>query len=350
MPPQPLPRDVSNLLDHHGIRLWNPILEAEENALKSSTGKFIGARIVGFLLLDFWSHSLHAFGHKPYFSLVQEISSCLAQHVPSDAIQQLGNRYLIFLFRFVRSNTGPTPKSSDHSSRDDAVEAGISPSSAYKLLLARDSYRCVVSGKIDFDAARDQQTLREAVLAGAGAGFLQVAHLFSFSETTQDDAEKSTYASMLQTFGLDSEESQVVLHHPSNTMMMHADLHRHFDLFKFWFEAVDNEENTYTLATKDSDTFVLTAFGIRPDHRVTFRVDADVAARRVQQGLPVVPLPSPSLLAIRAAFSRVAHLSGAAEEIVKIVEDGEEATSVLAEDGGSATVLAMRLQALAREF
>lgn len=82
--------------------------------------------------------------------------------------------------------------------------------------------------------------------------------------------------------------------------------------------------------------------GLPPPARVTFRVDPDVVAACAANNTELPALPSPSLLAIRAACSRVAHMSGAAEQIDQILRDLED-TPVLAEDGGSAHLLVSRL-------
>lgn len=53
---------------------------------------------------------------------------------------------------------------------------------------------------------------------------------------------------------------------------------------------------------------------------------------------PALPLPSRDYLAIHAACARIAHMSGAAEYIQKVLRDVEE-IKVLAEDGGSTRLL-----------
>jgi hypothetical protein len=84
----------------------------------------------------------------------------------------------------------------------------------------------------------------------------------------------------------------------------------------------------------------MTAIGRR--ERVTFRVDPDVAAACIARNSDPPSLPSPSLLAIRAACSRVAHMSGAAEHVDQVLRDLED-TPVMAQDGGSAHLLETRL-------
>lgn len=75
---------------------------------------------------------------------------------------------------------------------------------------------------------------------------------------------------------------------------------------------------------------------------MTFTVDPDVVADCKAKGKAVPALPSPSLLAIRAACSRVAHMSGAAEQADQILRDFED-ISVMAEDGATAELITSRL-------
>ena len=60
-------------------------------------------------------------------------------------------------------------------------------------------------------------------------------------------------------------------------------------------------------------------------------------------------LPNPDYLRIHAACCRVAHLSGAAEQMDKVLEDLEH-MPVLSEDGSSAHVLSFALQPFSQEI
>jgi hypothetical protein len=85
-------------------------------------------------------------------------------------------------------------------------------------------------------------------------------------------------------------------------------------------------ENTYVIrAHRD---FCLRSCKPNP---ITFQTDEDLA------------LPNPDYLRIHAACCRVAHLSGAAEQIDKVLED-LEVMRVLSEDGSSAHALSFALQ------
>jgi hypothetical protein len=101
-----------------------------------------------------------------------------------------------------------------------------------------------------------------------------------------------------------------------------------------------HQPNTYNVCAADPTFF--TGVTSSPRRRVTFKVDPDVEAACRAKNKPIPALPSPSLLTIRAACSRVAHMAGATEQFDQILRDLEE-TPVMAEDGRTAGLLTSRL-------
>ncbi|KAJ7304733.1 hypothetical protein DFH08DRAFT_825303 [Mycena albidolilacea] len=97
-------------------------------------------------------------------------------------------------------------------------------------------------------------------------------------------------------------------------------------------EEVIGEPNTYYVYAADPTFF--TGVTLPPRRRVTFKGDPEVEAACRVKNKPIPALPSPSLLAIRAAFSRIAHMAAAAEQVDQILRDLEE-TPVMAEDGST---------------
>ncbi|KAJ7873767.1 hypothetical protein B0H13DRAFT_1894818 [Mycena leptocephala] len=94
----------------------------------------------------------------------------------------------------------------------------------------------------------------------------------------------------------------------SNIFLMVDGLHHLNDHLKFWLEEeVIGEPNTYDVCAADPTFF--TGVILPPRRRVTFKVDPEVEAVCRVKNNPIPALPSPSLLAIRAAFSRVAYLN-----------------------------------------
>ncbi|KAJ7203008.1 hypothetical protein GGX14DRAFT_369821 [Mycena pura] len=157
---------------------------------------------------------------------------------------------------------------------------------------------------------------------------------------------------ILEAFGLTSKMEKLVggnVHQYFNILTMQNDLHLLFDSLKFWLEEAIGEENTYTVCSVKDKVFKMT----QPlPRRVTFRVDPDFEAACVAKGIPVPALPSPSLLAIRAACSRVAHTVvfhsiDKAIWVDRLLRDLEE-TPVMAEDGTTAHILASLLRQSSR--
>ncbi|KAJ7671772.1 hypothetical protein B0H17DRAFT_948171, partial [Mycena rosella] len=200
--------------------------------------------------------------------------------------------------------------------------------------LARDSFKCVVSGLIDMASYEAFPTAFPADVVTCNT---QCCHIFS--ESAQDGDEKTDYPgaamAMLKIFGFNFRsllrDGANTLH---NVVTMDAELHNEWDDLAFWFEEVDGQPNTYNVVAASPSFWT---FVQRPRRQVTFTVDPDFAAECVAQ--EVTPeLPSRALFAIRAAVSRVAHMSGAAEQYEIIMRDRETST-VMAHDGGSAEFL-----------
>ncbi|KAJ7834816.1 hypothetical protein B0H14DRAFT_2797962 [Mycena olivaceomarginata] len=366
-------------LNHEGKSLWPLILRAEEAALaeatkagapKAGTPKYtdnlIGARVVGFLLQDLWKHQSHSFGLIPYKYLVRDISLCFS--VPGvgvgteaeaqaqyTAIYKLGLFYRNHLMRVFRSDGGPVPTASHHPSRPSMeqvreriikeMQTPTTEPDARRHTLIRDGYRCVLTGAYDSDSCDKYPDLdARATAEQANVTNTQCAHIFSESAQDGDKAEYAASAMViLKMFGLTDKAESLVggnVNKHFNTFTMAANLHYFFDHLKFWLEEVIGEPNTYDVCAAKPSFFTRT---VGPPHRrVTFKVDPDVEAACRANNKPVPALPSPTLLAIRAACSRVAHMSGAAEQIDQVLRDLED-TRIMAEDGSTVDLLTSRL-------
>ncbi|KAJ7899753.1 hypothetical protein B0H13DRAFT_2518435 [Mycena leptocephala] len=356
--------------DHDGKSLWPNILSAEEAALKVAPTKpgakyndrLIGIRVLGFFLLDLWQHSQHSFGLIPYKQVIKQIASSLSIPgctVGSKEEAEAQHEKLQTLGLSVERRPDPQTIRTSFSPSLDVVRDRIiaenktptTAGSARKNALLRDGYRCMLTGQYDFDSAKLYPELNgRAAADGVSKAVTQCAHIFS--ETAQEGEQKTDYASsamaILRVFGLDAKAESLVgdnVHKHFNILTMRSDLHYVFDHLEFWLEEVIGEasklpsENTYNVVSPQNNVFQM---GLPPPVRVKFRVDPDVVAACAANNTELPALPSPSLLAIRAACSRVAHMSGAAEQIDQILRDLED-TPVMAEDGGSAHLLASRL-------
>ncbi|KAJ3509951.1 hypothetical protein NLJ89_g4944 [Agrocybe chaxingu] len=128
---------------------------------------------------------------------------------------------------------------------------------------------------------------------------------------------------MLERFGgIDSikELDGSNLHRLENALTLSADIHSWFSDMRIWLERrPEDPPNTYRPASTKPHVYLV---GI-PDI-VSFSTPDPQR----------LPLPDPRYLATHAACARVAHMSGAAEDIHKVLRDIEE-TDVLPSDGPS---------------
>ncbi|KAI6033300.1 hypothetical protein EDC04DRAFT_2213753 [Pisolithus marmoratus] len=281
---------------------------------KEMEKEMIHCRILGFLFHHFPARDI-----KPF---VREILKC--GH-PQDLLT-LGEPFYGFLVQLLKANKGPTPAPSSHPSRPlfdnltDMIENMLQEGpknhqTAKKYALARDGFRCAVTKVYDFSAVCVNKELEMKVERdGAWVVTTQCAHIFP-EPTTANTAAGSGQAkydasiwAVLDCFGYSSLREE--LNRPN--------IHR---LENIWFTETGrpNEyklEGVHAYVTSRYPTYVTFS---TPDPKK-------------------LPLPSPTYLAIRAAFAKVAHLSGAVEYIEKILRR-LEGTLVLAEDGGSAELL-----------
>jgi len=146
---------------------------------------------------------------------------------------------------------------------------------------------------------------------------------------------------MLKMFGLEHQVDKLLggqANTLSNVLTLSHVVHKAFDRFGIWLEeipgqvrfspkflllhdkAVQLQENTYKVEMAENEREVLGALFPRPASCVTFKVDPDCAAFCKENGTALPELPSRDLIGLRAACARVAHMSGAAEQIGQIIE------------------------------
>ncbi|KAH7925157.1 hypothetical protein BV22DRAFT_1195403 [Leucogyrophana mollusca] len=355
----------------NGSSVWRMLLDAEAFALHNSSktpAKYndpvIGVRVVGFFLKDFWDHSHLGFGSTPYTRLVLEISSCntTGSH-PEGSLQQvqnrneeiiaLGLRLRNYLMCVSRSNAGPTPSSTNSARssfevhKSEMIKAMAKVDKTKKdvkeLALERDGYACMITGHFDRESAIRFPEIKERARAfGRGLVITQCAHLFSESAQSSHDPEYAATAfAMLTLFGL-AEQVRGLLGQVNslrNVFTMAMSMHTIFDQYGFWLEEVPGMTNTYDVCSHNDAFFDSVE---KPPRRVTFQVDPAVVAECEKEGIPPPDLPDRTLIAIRSACARVAHLSGAVEQMDEVQRD-MEATTVLANDGSTADLLSSLL-------
>ncbi|KAJ7775843.1 hypothetical protein B0H14DRAFT_2964326 [Mycena olivaceomarginata] len=286
-------------LDHEVKSLWPLILRAEDDALPEAakagapkagtqkiyqkyTDNLIGARVVGSLQ-DLWKHQV--------------------------------SRERPFVVFFTVPGVGVGTEAEAQAHYTAIYNLGLFYQNHLMRTLIRDGHRCVLTGAYDSDSCDKYPDLdARATAEQANVTNTQCAHIFS--ESAQDDDKVTEYAAsamvILKIFGLTDKAENLVGGNP----------------------------NTYDVCAAKPSFFTRTVE--LPHRRVTFKVDPDVEAACRANNKPVPTLPSPTLLAIRAACSSVAHMAGTAEQIDQVLCDLED-TRIMAEDGSTVDLLTSRL-------
>ncbi|KAK7044788.1 hypothetical protein R3P38DRAFT_3258876 [Favolaschia claudopus] len=338
---RPLPSLDDIQLDPDGRRVWPLLLSAEQAILRSqrrptaeSRNTLVAIRVVGWMLIDFRTYGMSA----AYVGLRDAAVKCLNVDVqlepghPSEVAKQyqkvieLGLLIRNFLTRGFRSVTDPTLESTSDSDvsrpsfeqrqadfltrlKDEKGSQGRTYAEAKADALFRDGYRCVVTGRYD---QYSYQTIREvkAEVNSKSAYIVdtQLAHIFT---GTAQNEYASEALSLLKMFGMDSLAEKLLWSQAMfNIMTLHPSIHWDWDDLMFWFEPVPGQEHTYKLIPRDPNSW-LRSEPQRPQ-QVTFRVDPRAAqyCEDNQIDPKEIELPHPSLLALRAACTRVANMSG----------------------------------------
>ncbi|KAI9065041.1 hypothetical protein FKP32DRAFT_1675063 [Trametes sanguinea] len=299
------------------------VLPAESAALsKGDQASLVHARVLGYLLL-------YPPSQEARRSLLLEISSCQSADVEKqhEAVFELGAKYLKhFISIYCPEDLQRVPR--DHSR-------------AKASALVRDNYRCMVTGVPDMDAVSlnltpaspdgDFTVTRCSYIFPEALGNMEIA---GATAKPLQEHEAATVWTILQRFGygdiraeLGSAASQgASLHRLENILTLDTRIHRMFDTFKIWFEAVEGQPHCYAIAL---------APGLGRPPFIPKRVQF-VSHR------PGLPLPSPRYLELHAACCRIAHLSGAAEYLDLYYSQMDD-LQVLAANGASADVLSFAL-------
>jgi len=320
------------------VSVYNICLRLEKSLQKAiDKGEDVGQDIINIRILGYLVHFVPT--DRGLKTVVQEISSCKDEF----ALLAVGKMYYDHYIRAFRANKGRIPTPSNHASRPSfdkiadvikatLVEAPRSHAEAKKSALIRDGYRCVVTGKYDARSVREIRELNDLVLSDPSLRRepTQCAHIFaeSTNSSIEPGSAKRNYAAgmwaVMSRFGheeLPAELNGSNIHRLENVMTLVLPFHVDFDQLMVWFVATD-EENKYKLEAADAS--ILRDY---PEY-VTFMTTDPVK----------LPVPSPTYLAIHAAYAKVAHLSGASECIDKFYRDMEDGMT-LDPNGASAEML-----------
>ncbi|GJE94032.1 hypothetical protein PsYK624_102000 [Phanerochaete sordida] len=341
---------------------YNSVVEAERRAAGNDTD-IMHARVVGYLMI-----ALHDFRETLKDSAIERVSEVrlLLDAKPVTAVYELGLWYRTRLLRAFQKSKGPLSPSSQHSSRpsfttpedmlkDTLAGSGKDHRSAKRRALARDGFRCMLSGKFDGTSVEDLPILEPQAQT---IGMVTTNCCQILSESTLQDVDpenpdrddKREYAAAVLAV-LDSLRLGAVVrdalkqngaHHLSNVLTMSLQLHDLFDKFNLWLEGT-GRPHEYKICVSNDAWLVDSGITTRT---VRFRVHAEDVDEET------LPLPDPALLALYATCARVVNMSGAAE-YMHIYDSDADDMQVLAENGSSNGVLLEKMRSVAvtsREF
>ncbi|KAF8873766.1 hypothetical protein BD779DRAFT_1476854 [Infundibulicybe gibba] len=239
----------------------------------------------------------HLMDKGPGDTATSHIAKSVVSAADNEELFQVGKLYLEhFVCAFRRAN-GPTPESSREKSpinsplsfdttmqhNTQLTSYPINRHEAEQSALARDNFRCVVSGALHLDTVHgDEELMREV---------LDQSLKLDYAEHAQAILKPFWYSQIFKDLAGGK------IHSLKNVLTMSACLYDMFDTLELWFEATD-ESNCYKVCTTKSIIFVT-------NHIPRFV--------KFKSTSPKLELPSVDYLGLHAACSRVAHMSGAME-------------------------------------
>ncbi|PBK95504.1 hypothetical protein ARMGADRAFT_1164063 [Armillaria gallica] len=305
--------------------------EFSEAAIMFKFSPEVAARVLGYALI-----------HSPKVSLAGDISSC---NDNVEFLAGLSYLYVMGVIRTFRNPKGAIPMPQTSQATADNVEVlssqlTASASNAKQLALARDNYRCILSGNVNIVNLCDDLTTIN-VAAGERRRNTVLAHIFG--QSTADNilvggltgaaqrklAWAASAADVVERFAdisIVKELNQNNIHKPENTFTVSPEFHGPFDELQFSLHPVGPD--TYEIHTYPSD--LNAEYGL-PD-RVTLK---DATGGKI-------PLPAVVYFQLHDVCAKIAHLSGAGEVVEQLFRDLED-VQVLAEDGGSHYLLSLAL-------
>ncbi|KAG9041330.1 hypothetical protein FS837_012408 [Tulasnella sp. UAMH 9824] len=245
-------------------------------------------------------------------------------------------------FTLVRTAGGRTPPVSQPSANvDEVLGSSMLPHTSCdrwtmrELVLKRESYRCIVTGRCDLDSLQTEKTVMQQ---GEDVTVVATAHILPFTLVPRSNDPLSLQRSdmvwqVIAAFsGISPDElSGDKINRAENGVSLDPAMHMVFRNLSLCFDS-----------TSDANTYQVRTFG--PLRDLGLRL-ADTVSFVSRSGVPV---PDPRYLALHAACTKVLHKTGIARIIEKHMEDLER-TPVLSSDGSSAHLLRHALEMIASE-
>lgn len=331
--------------------------EAREN--------LISARFVGRMLIELFEVSW-SLGEGPWEQLSNELRSPSREHCESaeETVFRIGKWHRDHFMRLFRTSTVKYPTPSLHPSRPsfdttadmirDCMEADGKDYRTVRLkALARDKYRCIVTGIFDDTSVKKNNELaqrrseqRGGVMTINACHILSASTMKDVNTTGGPTSAKTEFAAnviaILQCFGLEDRVDKLVphdgVHDVKNLLSLAPHCHEYFDRLDLWFERSEHTPDRY---------YVCVSHDRYEDslRQHTSYLATDDLGRRYTTFSQTPNDPDPRLLGLHAVCARVAHMSGAAEVFDELEHDAET-THVLAFDGSSSHLLNYHLTPL----
>ncbi|KAF8445072.1 hypothetical protein L210DRAFT_3476143 [Boletus edulis BED1] len=282
----------------------------------------------------------------------------------NDVIYGLGTLFREKFIRLFRTSTAPYQPPSSHPSRrsfetlEDMVRDTMEPTGKYygsakQMALARDGFRCMVTGMLNRSSVDGCPVLLdEAQREDINMVTVEAAHILNESTMHGIDPEgisegfpavnKTCYAAgamaLLESIGLsdftEAFRNSGGIHQVWNLLSLEPNLCEKCDALELWFEHTQ-QPGRYKICLfyKFDEGYIRRIFKRPKPH-----VDGAPMVVEFTSQFEHAPPPDPRLLALHATCARAAHMSGAAEFFNRLERDAEE-MNVLAFDGSSALLL-----------
>ncbi|CAA7260461.1 unnamed protein product [Cyclocybe aegerita] len=216
----------------------------------------MSARIVSFLMVNRHLHEARSsLGDTPVLHVMNEVVSCNAHDDVNARIHALGLHYRERLLRALRQSKDPLPASYVDVSRPclDTMQDMINDClgehpkdshSAGKAPLARDSFRCMLTGVYEIYSRMISPQIRSRERAP-----IECCPILSGSANDPrhpTEWQKRVFA-VLKSFGLESIVSTLTaaggIHDLSNLLSLRSELHTAFDDLEIWLEPTSQVSN-----------------------------------------------------------------------------------------------------------
>ncbi|KAK0207775.1 hypothetical protein IW262DRAFT_1498433 [Armillaria fumosa] len=262
----------------------------------------VAARVLGYAL----RHSPSVEGKA---QLAQDILDC------NNNGEYLAGLSYLYVMGMIRVFTNPKAMAGNIAAA--LAQPTISSSKAKDLALARDNYRCIVSGIVDLvrfekDPMRFNEAPKVAAATSLGHIFGQsmMDHTAGMMRAAHAKLEwAATAAAIIERFAANG-------------------LHATFNRLSFSLCPVDDDNNTHEIHTHP------------PNRNARYGLPDRVMLTDATNGK--IPLPDRRYFRLHHACATIAHLSGAGEVVEQLFRDMED-LKVLAEDGGSNHLLSLAL-------